>query len=262
MQALAPNFIEVCWRVRCIWHHDRLACRYTTTGARRCLPEIEGGDVGDPWIPIGREDAGALTVGPSGLNYRLLTTLIFETDFAPAVAQNIQADDGELPLFVASALARGQGKTEGLHERVLPLPPGVRTRMRRPEDRAAIGKRAMQRVEAAANMRRKVLFPALKQLALGGTPMPDNFDAGVDAIFFEHLFGTLDLPDGDASLAFANALLKVAVRELERAIARTSSSSARRFKAISAAERMFYGCLHKTFQDLSLELSAKQGAPA
>lgn len=251
MDALAPHFIEVCWRVRCILNGGHVRCLYTTTQARRCVPEIESGDVGDPWIPIERSDGSALTVGRSGFNYRLITELMFERDYAGAAAQAIRTDDRGGLLFVASALARGQGRTEGLHERTIYLNGKVRPRIGHQESRAALGERAAQRVVAAGTMRTKVLFPALKQLALDGTPLSDQFDALVDDMFFDHLFGTLDLPDAEARSLFEHALCEVAKAELERAIERTSSSNARRFKAISDAERMFHMCLRKSFPDIS-----------
>ena len=73
MGELSPQFIEVCWRVRCRTAARRLWCVYTTTQVRRCLPEIDNGDVGDPWIPVERATGGVLTVGPNGIDYRLLT---------------------------------------------------------------------------------------------------------------------------------------------------------------------------------------------
>lgn len=250
MSALAPHFIEICWRIRFEAHGPHLRCRYTTTKARRCLPEIEGGNVGDPWIPVSRADDGALTVGSSGFHYRLVTRLLFEGDYAPAAAQRVLATDGAEPLFVASALARGQGKTEGLHERIVPLAAKARAQMGQPEGMAALGRRAEDRVGLAAKMRSKVLFPALKQLALGGTPMDDDFDARVDELFFGHLFDTLDLPDEEARLTYERALMALARREFERAVGRVGLADARRFKAISDAERMLQSCLRKHFPDM------------
>src|SRR5579872_2410827 len=87
MSELSPHFIEICWRLRCVRHRDGLVARYTTTQNRRCLPEIENGDTGDPWIPIER-DQGALTVGSGGFHYTLLSRVLF--DFEPAAAQELR----------------------------------------------------------------------------------------------------------------------------------------------------------------------------
>jgi CRISPR system Cascade subunit CasA len=262
MEALAPHFVEVCWRVRCIESADGLACLYTTTKVRRCLPEVEGGDVGDPWIPVERTDGGALTVGSSGFNYRLLTRLLFEGEFAPAAAQRLRDQDGDPMLFVASALTRGQGKTDGLHERAVVLKGKARPIMGNPDGRATLGRRASARVVAAANMRSKVLFPALRQLALNGTSTSDDFDTHVDEIFFDHLFETIDMSDDEARMSFERELRGLAHAELERAISRSSIGDSRRFRAISAAERMLQACLRKHFPDILVDQKREEGLPA
>lgn len=251
MNELAPHFIEVCWRVRCLQARSGVRCLYTTTKARRCLPEVENGDVGDPWIPVERTGSGALTVGPNGLDYRLMTKLLFEGDFAPAEAQKPRDGDGDPVLFIAAALARGQGKTEGLHERALVLAGQVRRMLGRPDQRAAVGTRAAARVVSTATMRSKVLYPALKQLALGGPVTRDRLDARVDEIFFDHLFRTLTMADEEARLAFDRQLRDLAAEELERAMAGTSIPDAHRFKAISLAQRAFEICLRRNFPDLT-----------
>ena len=261
MQDLAPHFIEVCWRVRCQVAETGVRCRYATTEARRCVPEVENGDVGDPWTPIER-DKGALSVGSGGFHYQLLTRLLFESDFEPAAAQKPHDTDPDPTLFMAAALARGQGKTEGLHERVLALPRPVRRQLGRPDTRAALGRRAAERVVAAKTMRGNVLYPALKRLALGSTVIPDYFDARVDGFFFDHLFTTLDMGDDEARLAFHANLRQVAWDELQRAAASCCVPDARRLKVISDAERMFKGCLKKQFPDLLAVEATTQGERA
>ncbi len=262
MGELAPHFIEVCWRVRCRASGDRLSCFYTTTKARRCLPEVDTGDVGDPWIPVERVTQKALTVGPKGLDYRLLTRLLFEGDFEPASAQEPRPTDGDPILFVASALARGQGKTEGLHKRALVLAGAARRRLGEPEARAELGRRAAARVVAAGTMGRKVLYPALKQLASGGKSMPDDLDGRIDEMFFDDLFQTLTMAEGDARVAFDRRIAELAWSELQRAISSSATTDARRFKAISDAERMFGVCLKKNFPDATALPETTDGAPA
>jgi len=255
---LSPHFIEVCWRVRLASAGHNLSCHYTTTGARRCLPEIKNGDVGDPWIPVDRETGAALTVGARGFDYRLVARLLFGGDFEPAAAQLPRSGDGEPMLFVASAMARGQGKTEGLHERTLMLTGSARRKLGQPEDRAAVALRATGRVVAADKMRSKVLYPALKQIALGDTVVAGQFDARIDQMFFDHLFATIDLPEDEARLAFDARAQDLAWDELQHAIDRCCVPDARRLRAISEAERMFHACLGKNFPDLAAAHSATE----
>ncbi len=266
---LAPHFIEVCWRVRLLYERGAIACAYTTTNARRCAPEIDTGDVGDAWIPIERTSSlagasnasgGALTVGPRGLDYRLLARLILHGDFEPAPAQVPLRGDDDRMLFLASALSRGQGKTEGFHERTVILPGGVQLRLGVESERLALQGRAQQRIERASTMRAKVLFPALRELAQGGPLHQDEFDERVDDVFFEHLFESLDIPDPDAAIAFDRLLIELGRQELASAMQRVGLSGARRYKAISAAERMLDGCLRKWFRDAVDSITAPRPA--
>jgi CRISPR system Cascade subunit CasA len=243
---LTPHFIEICWRVRCTWEGGAVFCHYTTTENRRCAPETENGDVGDCWAPIER-DAGMLTIGSRGFHYDLLSRLLFENDFEPAAAQRPRDSDPDPVLFTAAALARGQGKTQGLHERALALAGPIRWRLGRPDTREAAGRRAAERVVSAKKMRSKVLFPALQQL--GGTP-PDDFDGRIDEVFFHHLFDTIEREDEDARLSWEQVLSGTARAELQRAISRCGLPNGRRFKTISAAESVFAACLRKNFPDI------------
>jgi CRISPR system Cascade subunit CasA len=247
---LAPHFIEICWRVRCRRDGRLISCAYSTTQVRRCAPEVETGDVGDPWIPIERSNGAALTIGPGGFDYRRLTQILFSGDFEPARAQEPRLDDGDPILLVATALARGQGKTEGLHQRTIVLAGALRRKLGEPEARAALGRRAAERVTKAALMRSKVLYPALTQLSPRGMVPEDRLDTRVDDIFFDHLSETIEMTDEDARLAFDRKLEDLARDELQAAIDRCALADARRFKVISDAERMFSNCLRKHFPDV------------
>lgn len=249
MTQLSPHFIEVCWRIRLSDTNRGIEACYTTTSVHRCLEEIANGDVGDPWIPVARDGGGALTVGRRGFDYRLLCRLLFTGDFEPAAAQGVATSAGPAVLQL-SALARGQGKTEGLHERLLPIPANVRRRLGEPEERSALSQRALLRVDRVDLMRTKVLFPALKQIALGDHVAQDQLSTRVDSMFFDHLFRTLDENDDDARLAFDGALSLLARDELERAIDGCCVPDARRLRAVSAAERVFAAGLRKHFPDI------------
>lgn len=254
MPELSPHFVEICWRVRCLEAGGALEAAYTTTQCRRCLPEIVSGDAGDVWTPIDT-DGGALTVGAGGFRYQLMTRFLFESEFAPAPAQTLREGDGDPVLLIASAMVRGQGKTEGLHRRTLPLTGRVRTRLGRADGRAALGIRAAENVDAAKVMRSKVLFPALKALALGETIVDDDFDARVNDIFFDDLFGSIEQPEEEARLAWSGHLHAIAWTEIQRAIDRCCLPSARWYRMVSHAEGLFHGCVRKQFPDLASTLN-------
>ena len=246
---LSPHFIEVCCRVRCASTADGLTCSYTTTTKRRCTPEVTNGDVGDPWVPIER-DRGALTIGKRGFHYALLASLLFAADYAPAPAQELQSNDDDPMTMLLWAMARGKGKTEGLHERAIILSGPARRLLGQPDGRAVLGKRASVAVQQADTVHRQVLFPALRQLALGSQVVDDGFDARVDEIFFEHLFTSIEDDDDAVHVHWACTLKEVAWRELQSAIDRCSLPDARHYRAISDAERLFRRCLKRHFPDV------------
>jgi CRISPR system Cascade subunit CasA len=250
MGDLCPGFVEICWRMRLRPVTSGIVAAYTTTNVRRCLPEVENGDVGDPWIPVER-DGGALTISHRGFSCELLTRLLFSGDFEPAVAQVIKESDGDPVFLLTSAMARGQGKTEGLHERCLVISGKVRRQLGLPDGRAALGKRATHQIEQATKMRSKVLFPSLKKIGLGEQVVQDSFDQHVDEIFFPRLLGDMERPEDEARLIWEKTIKDFAWAELQRAIERCCVPSARRFKAISEAEGMFRGCLKNQFPDLT-----------
>ena len=245
---LSPHFIEACCRLRCTSGPHGLACAYTTTKVQHCVSDRTNGDIGDPWLPIER-DKGALTVGEKGFHYKLLARLLFDGDFVPAAAQKLRPDDADPMLLQLWALARGQGKTEGLHERALALSGPTRRLLGQPDGRATLGRRASLAVDRAATMRSKVLYPALKQVALGGEVGPDRFDVRVDEVFFDTLFASVQDDDKEARLRWDGTLHDMAWQELQVAIDRCSVPIARRYRAISDAEGMFRGCLRKQFPD-------------
>ncbi len=246
LRALSPHYIEVCQRLRITPAPGGIVCRYSTSQTRRCIEAVENGDVGDLWTPIERE-GGALTVGPSGFGYKLLSELLFGEGYAPAVAQQLRPEDVEAAQLVFWAMPRGQGKTEGLHERGIPMPLKVRKLLGEPQARARLGQRSTEAVQDAVKMRQKVLYPAMKCLGLAPA---DEFDDRVDEIFFAALYEGLDLSSDEARLSWARRLRDLARAELEVAIQRAPLGEARHYKAISSAEGMFRGCLNKNFPDL------------
>jgi len=246
---LSPHFIEICWRTRCVSVDEQIRCCYTTTDTRRALADSKDGDVGDPWIPIERE-GGALTVGKSGFNYVLMRQLTLDGKYARASAQESRPGDPPSMWLTAAVLSRGQGKTEGLRERELLLPPKIRAWMTREESKLAFARRADQWIDRASTMRSEVLNRALMQLALDTTAPPDHFDDRVDEVFFSSLFVTVELPDEAAQLIWERQLSDLAWNELQKAIDFASVSASRWYRAVTSAEGAFHGCLARHFRTL------------
>ncbi|MFW6028442.1 MAG: type I-E CRISPR-associated protein Cse1/CasA, partial [bacterium] len=169
--ALDPFYIEVCRRVRLSLHDDRIIARATGSKVARIEAKQLNGQTGDPWTPINVGEAKALTLGHKGFDYKLAAELLFGTGtYRQPVAQALRDDDGsEGIVILAQGVTRGQGKTEGYHERRIPLSPKVRQMLiRRQTDRlAAIAEKRVSDIAAMGN----TLWRALATLF-------DNGDVG------------------------------------------------------------------------------------
>lgn len=255
---LDPCFIEVCRRVRFVSRGERVEGVGTGTEAARVSARELRGNTGDIWTPVLKgEEAKALTVSEGGFHYALLQDLLFETTFAEAPAQALRPEDGDAPVVIARALARGQGETNGLHERVLPIPPKLRGWFTQRVRRTSLGARAKHRVELAAVVRLKVLRPALCALLQAGAEKLDftdkrpdrwtaDLDARIDAIFFPQLWEDAGVEDDlAADKLWLIAVLALARAVLNEAVDAVPLPSMRRYRAIAAADRLFEGAARR-----------------
>lgn len=126
LHELHPYAIEICRRVRLVAGGDgRIAALFRPSSTARVEAKAARGALGDPWIPV-RKDADELkseTLGERGFHYRKVVELLFDESRTPPPALAATSDDpdpGSMLLHM-SVLVRGQGGTEGLHERILPV---------------------------------------------------------------------------------------------------------------------------------------------
>lgn len=243
---LDPFFIEICRRIRLIDNNGRIVARWTTTKAIRIAAEEQKGNLGDPWIPVRIKDGAALTAG--GLSYRLVQRVLFGREFQCSAASVPQPGDGDEPLLLCQVLVRGQGKTDGYHERFIPVPPKNRKWLATGDGRQRLGE--IEEVESRA------LKPAIAALLQGG-PQKLNyrepFDREIDRVFFAQLFADIELPFEEARLKWLECLLEFARSTLDFAKQSAPVPSARLFRASAAADRIFNGAAR--------ELLRKAGKP-
>jgi len=159
---------------------------------------------------------------------------------------------------VARALVRGQGKTEGYHERRVPLSRVVSRRaVPTPDD--PVAQAAHDRVQLAGDMSGMLRF-ALLSLFENGPDKVDvgndtagrkakrfvaRFDEEVDLTFFEALWREAEQDDGDDREAerrkWVHALLQIAEALLEEADHAAAKASRRRFRARVNADGALQG---------------------
>ncbi|MGY0196695.1 type I-E CRISPR-associated protein Cse1/CasA [Leptothrix sp. BB-4] len=192
--SLDPYYIELCRRIRCLLVDGRLQAVSTGSQAARIDAGALNGRTGDPWTPIDIAAGKALTLNGRGFDYRLASELLFGGRYAGGCAQDLSRltslasvnDDEPLHLSMRG-LVRGQGKTEGLHERQVPIAPRVR-RLLAEGSPAGLARVARERVDAIAAFR-KLLWGAMVVLFSNGKPGSEAGDVVKDrATRFSRVF--------------------------------------------------------------------------
>jgi CRISPR system Cascade subunit CasA len=257
LSALDPYYIEICRRVRLVAaNNGRIRALAGSSKVPRVISPA-GGVTGDPWAPLRPDKDGSLkvlTVNSQGFDYRRMVELMFPTEGRPSPLQApVPSDPPEGLSLLARALVRGQGKTEGYHERLVPMS----NRVRRGPAFTAIDPIAMaahNRVAEAGKVKREVLNPALYALFQNGpdridlrhrdserkaAPFLAAFDREVDSIFFPRLWDEAEAEVSEARGAQRDAwmqeLLELAETFLLQADAVAPKASHRAWKARSAA---------------------------
>lgn len=245
-----PFFVEVCRRIRLVGDAT-LEARMAATKDYLLDGAAAQGDTGDVWTPVSVEGKG-LTVSGGGFDYRLLTRLLFSGEFQPPPALRRGPRDGRTPLLLAQTLVRGQGQTEGYHQRSIPIPPRAGKRLQSQEGLAELAARASAQVTAAATAQRRVLHPALCTLLQKGAekldfrddrtrPWLEAMDREVDDAFFEVLWESAEDPSEEADRRWQTRLRDMARKQLDDALQAAPVPVTLRPKAEARAELMFQG---------------------
>ncbi|MFB6263811.1 MAG: type I-E CRISPR-associated protein Cse1/CasA [Bradymonadaceae bacterium] len=263
-----PYFVEICRRLRFREGDDgELQCWRTNTKDYR----IDGvrdrdGVTGDPWTPIDETGPKALTVSGSGFHYERLYDILFDEEFERPPALEFRGPESEGGYLLAATLVRGQGETEGLHRRRVPVSENVSRLFAAGEtQREQLGRRAKERIATTDAVERNVLYPSLAALLQAGQDRDvdyddvshwiDHFDDAVDEIFFEELWRSFDegMSDEEATLDWQETLFELAEQELERAIGSCPMPSILRYRAISAAKSRFWAAVREQLPEYASE---------
>lgn len=257
--SLDPFYIEICRRIRLVQTDNSAAIAAITTGSKAARVEAKdrNGITGDPWTPTDTAAGKALTIGAEGFHYKLAAELLFGSKFRHPIAQTLNSADGTEGIVVlAQGVTRGQGKTEGYHERRIPISPTVR-RMLAVRQTDHLAKVAGDRVHAIAQIR-GVLWAALATLFDQGAAkdrfsdsakdktggFTRSFEQAEDACFFDEL--NAEIESGDPDQARLQWLLDMAERAeavLKNAFIAGPQSCEQRYRARAAALSRFHGGL-------------------
>lgn len=258
LSALDPLYIEICRRIRLFDGIDGVFARRSKTPVSRIDAEIRKGATGDPWIPIDISDvnAEALTVQGRGFDYRLMCDILFSGKYAKSIAQVVRALDGDGLVLLAQAVARGQSKTKGYHERKIPIRPKLRSLLltkQEPSVALIAGKRVGEiaglrwLVEKSISVlfnkgiretREKKYAPALIEKSKSSA---QPFEKTEDLRFFDDLNEEIEAIDPAAQrLQWQLNLVGRAENTLEMAFVAGPRSSIHRYRSQSAALSFFH----------------------
>ncbi|MEA5098168.1 MAG: type I-E CRISPR-associated protein Cse1/CasA [Burkholderiaceae bacterium] len=265
--SLDPFYIEICRLIRLQGTERSLSAVTSGSKAARIESKLRNGVTGDPWIPVETSAAKALTIRAGGFHYRLASELLFGSKFTKPIAQLPNTRDGSTGLVVlAQGVTRGQGKTEGYHERRIPISAKAqRLLMQNKAD--VLAKMAEYRVNAISQMRSNlrtalaILFDqgaAIKELSDAAknkaSPYCDLFEKREDARFFSSLNDEVESDNQEGErmnwlLSMANNAEEI----LKQAFHAGPQSGEQRYRARAAALSWFHAGLRspKTIPDLA-----------
>lgn len=271
LAALDPLYIEICRRVRLAAPGGRIQAHVTGSKVARIAAKDSNGVTGDVWTPVETAKSKALTVSRNGFDYKLMSELLAGESYTQGAAWRLDGwPQGTALQAIAQATVRGQGKTEGYHERRVPLSPKLR-RYLAGDQRPLLARMAKRRIDAIAAMR-KLLWTALALLFANGENDSGNdavsnrasrfaqpFEQQEDSRFFDDLTAHIEAEGEQQETVYLHWLLGLAERAqavLEAAFDAGPRSAMQRYKAQAVALSRFDSGLRGGKKPLFPELVA------
>jgi len=262
---LNPYYIEICRRIRLRFDvSSTLYALRTSSKTARIEAKNLNGVTGDPWMPTNIKENKALTLANGGFTYRRVTEYLTPGNWSrPVLLQPTHSErNSSAPtLLLARALVRGQGKTEGYYERIIPISAKVKMALRRRESMDELGRIAQERIDNISILQR-ILSHAIQVFAARGDsnkvseehrrlarPWLNRLDEFVDARFFAALQSEFDSDDRDEQSRIRKAwlldgegsVINRARAILQQAMDTLPCPAIHRYRARANAEGLFEG---------------------
>ena len=190
LDKLHPLFIEVCRMVRLRDDNGIYAIK-ATAKYNRIESKAMKGMMGDPWTPINQKENKSLTLAKGGFTYKRIVDYLINADWDwPMLLKSAQADPDTMAL-VARAMVRGQGKTEGYYERVIPISQKVKTAMMRRASTQELGDIAKARIIDVGKVQ-SILYHAIRIFASSGENNKASEHADYARLWANKLDGIID----------------------------------------------------------------------
>ena len=264
-------YIEICRRIRLrVGEAGQVFAIRTSSKAARVGGKDLKGRTGDPWTPTNAKREGLpLTLGGGGFNYRRVSEYLNPEDWRlpelmrPTSSEQRSNDEMQL---VARSMVRGQGKTEGYHERVVPICNGVQRAMLNRDGADELARISKSRIDQIRIVQRILSHAIQTYVARGDAsnlspehralarPWLDKHDAVIDRTFFEYLQEEFDKDDADTRDKIRHQwLLEVPIAQARDILRQAEDSlpcpSIYRYRARVAADGLFEGRLRTELSD-------------
>lgn len=261
-------FIEVCRRIRLFVRDGRIGgCKGTSKATRINAKHLKGA-LDDPYAPMHKSENKSFTLSGGDFDYRTVTDLFLSGDWVRPLLANPASFEanGETLALVASALARGNSKTEGFKSRTIPIG-GKIARVLGPK-REELHQLAEAQAKVIVDFD-KALGYALALAAAGGereklkkehyaftNAARAHLDRYADEIFFGRLWATFEAHEGGpdaadaAKKAFTEALWERTQAVFEKALPGMPCAGLFRPRAEARAHRVLKAMVRKAHPEL------------
>jgi CRISPR system Cascade subunit CasA len=261
-------YVEICRRIRLKTGPAGIEGVAAGSKCARVAASELKGKTGDPWAPLKADGSTSHTPTGVGFGYRQMAHLLDRQKItAPLLAGLHETDDRTGLAFVAAALVRGQGKTEGLHRRTVRVSRVEQISQYDPaEVLDKVGAVARTRSDEAGEAGRR-LRRALIMLVQGGPekarldddaanrkvdPWVRRFDTAVDREFFNDAFWTeVGGAAVDPRQAWRERLRALADTVFDEAAEAAPRTEMRRVRAISRGRSMLDGQMVKWLKEIA-----------
>ena len=259
-----PYYIEICRRVRLVGQSGTVVAARANSDARRIV-DVKG-QTADPWAPASNKTNPRGTppafLGPRRFNYERIVDGLFSADWKQPIllspATTGRGSSGEMHL-VARGMVRGEGGTEGFHERIIPFRHRTLQIFGRPggtKELEDISRERIERIEVA----QRILRHAVSVFAAGGrtegiadehrtraNTWANKLTELLEDDFFEDLQDEANASDSTSEIVRSQWLQKLADGAeaiLHEAMQSLPCSAINRVKAKALAANVFWGAMH------------------
>ena len=257
---LDPFFIEICRRVRLRVDDDgEIYGSRANSKSERLNAKQLNGLTGDPWTPISRsgKTAKALTLSQSGFSYRRIAQCMIPAEWTKPdllIATSEELRSGRDMFLVARGMARGMGKTQGYHERIVPLRHATTARMMSTTGEKLLGEISKSRIDQIGKVQAALRHAISVYLAGGENKAGDprarvwanRLDEALSASFFDDLQDEFEADNEDErerirDKVWGPKVYKSALDILRDAQAALPCKAILRYRAQVASDSVFRG---------------------